>query len=108
MNPKSRYVSLSKIVEVCHIEPELLFLYREEGLISPQHTEEGDLLFSEEDIRRLNTIIRLTRDLEVNLPGVEVILGMIERLELLQDQLQEIFEYLSREMRNQLKKEGPL
>ncbi|MCI0527118.1 MAG: MerR family transcriptional regulator [Nitrospira sp.] len=102
MSSKPKYVTLTQIVETCHIEPELLFLYEEEGLISPQHTEQGDLLFSEEDVRRLSVIIRLTRDLEVNLPGVGVILGMVDHMELLQDQLYEIFEYLHREMRNRL------
>jgi len=108
MNPKSTYITLSKVVEVCRIEPELLFLYESEGLISPQRNEAGEFLFSEEDLRRLSRIIRLTQELEVNLPGVGVILEMIDRMELLQEQLHEIFEYLHQEIKNQLRKEGPL
>ncbi len=99
MEAKPTYVTLARVVEVCQIEPDLLFLYESEGLISPQRNEEGEILFSERDLRRLSTIIQLTRDLEVNLPGVEVILGMIERMELLQEQLYEIFKYLSQEMK---------
>jgi len=66
-----------------------LCLYEREGLLKPSRTEGNTRLYSEEDLEQLETILSLTRDLGVNLAGVEIILNMRRRMEQMQREMQE-------------------
>ena len=75
------YVMISIIAERYNIHPQTLRLYEREGLITPARTSGNTRLYGEQEIRKLEMILALTRDLGVNLAGVEVILNMQRSLE---------------------------
>jgi len=72
------------------VHPQTLRLYEREGLLTPSRTEGKTRLYSDEDLERLEFILNLTRDLGVNLAGVEVVLGMRDRLNQLQEDLERL------------------
>src|ERR1035437_9068157 len=66
--------------EQCAIPPHTLRLYEREGLLKPSRREGNPRLYTPEDLERLEVILHLTRDLGVNLAGVEIILNMREKM----------------------------
>lgn len=70
------YVMISIISERYNIHPQTLRLYEREGLIKPARTQGNTRLYGEDEIRKLELILTLTRDLGVNLAGVEVVLQL--------------------------------
>jgi MerR family transcriptional regulator, heat shock protein HspR len=72
------------------VHPQTLRLYEREGLLMPSRTEDKTRLYSDEDLERLEFILNLTRDLGVNLAGVEVVLGMRDRLNQLQEDMERL------------------
>jgi MerR family transcriptional regulator, heat shock protein HspR len=70
------YVMISIIAERYNIHPQTLRLYEREGLIKPARTQGNTRLYGEDEIRKLEMILTLTRDLGVNLAGVEVVLQL--------------------------------
>ncbi len=91
---------ISAIAEKYNIHPQTLRLYEREGLLSPPRSQGNTRLYTDEDLDRLETILNLTRDLGVNLAGVEVILDMRKRLAEMQKEMQEFVEFVQREMLN--------
>jgi MerR family transcriptional regulator, heat shock protein HspR len=75
------FVMISIIAERYNIHPQTLRLYEREGLIKPTRTAGNTRLYGQDEIRKLEMILALTRDLGVNLAGVEVILNMQRALE---------------------------
>jgi len=73
-------VMISVVAERYGIHPQTLRMYEREGLITPARSEGNTRLYDAGAIERLETILNLTRDLGVNLAGVEVILNMREQL----------------------------
>jgi MerR family transcriptional regulator/heat shock protein HspR len=82
-----KFVMISVVSERYGIHPQTLRLYEREGLIKPVRSSGNTRLYDEESIRRLEIILTLTRDLGVNLAGVEVILNMKERMEQMQGEM---------------------
>ncbi len=76
------------------VHPQTLRLYEREGLLTPSRTEGKTRLYSDEDLERLEFILNLTRDLGVNLAGVEVVMGLRERLNRMQDDLERLAQAL--------------
>ena len=72
---------ISVIAERYNIHPQTLRLYEREGLITPARTAGNTRLYGVDEVRKLEMILALTRDLGVNLAGVEVILNMQNALE---------------------------
>jgi MerR family transcriptional regulator, heat shock protein HspR len=85
---------ISSVAESFQIHPQTLRLYERLGLLTPSRSEGNTRLYTEEDLQRLEVILTLTRELGVNLAGVEVILNMRERMEKLQKQVEEMIEYV--------------
>ena len=75
------FVMISIVSERYNIHPQTLRMYEREGLIKPTRTGGNTRLYGPDQLRRLELILRLTRDLGVNLAGVEVILTLIKDLE---------------------------
>ena len=67
---------ISIIAERYNIHPQTLRLYEREGLIKPVRTSGNTRLYGVDEIRKLEMILCLTRDLGVNLAGVEVVLQL--------------------------------
>jgi MerR family transcriptional regulator/heat shock protein HspR len=96
---KAAYM-ISAVAETYDIHPQTLRLYEREGLLKPSRSEGNTRLYTQDDIERLEVILNLTRDLGVNLAGVEVILNMRQRLEEMHHEMQEFVEYVEREFTN--------
>ena len=94
---KAAYM-ISAVAEQYAIHPQTLRLYEREGLLKPSRSEGNTRLFTDEDLERLEVILHLTRDLGVNLAGVEIILNMREKMGEMQLQIQEFIATLNREL----------
>ena len=94
---KAAYM-ISAIAEQYEIHPQTLRLYEREGLLKPSRSEGNTRLYTDADIERLEVILHLTRDLGVNLAGVEIILNMREKMDQMQSQIQEFVASLNREL----------
>jgi MerR family transcriptional regulator/heat shock protein HspR len=94
-----KYVMISVVAERYSIHPQTLRLYEREGLLKPARSSGNTRLYDEEAVRRLEIILALTRDLGVNLAGVEVILNMKERMEQMQGEVDRLLDYVRREAR---------
>ena len=94
---KAAYM-ISAIAEQYEIHPQTLRLYEREGLLKPSRSEGNTRLYTTEDIERLEVILHLTRDLGVNLAGVEIILNMREKMGEMHSQIQEFISTLNSEM----------
>jgi MerR family transcriptional regulator/heat shock protein HspR len=94
---KAAYM-ISAIAEQYEIHPQTLRLYEREGLLKPSRSEGNTRLYTSEDIERLEVILHLTRDLGVNLAGVEIILNMREKMDRMQNQIQQFVASLNSEM----------
>ena len=70
------YYMISVVAQRYNIHPQTLRLYEREGLLKPSRTEGNTRLYSDDDLKELETILALTRDLGVNLAGVEVVLQL--------------------------------
>ena len=92
------YYMISAVAQKYNIHPQTLRLYEREGLLKPSRTDGNTRLYSEEDLERFETILSLTRDLRVNLAGVEIILNMRSKIEQMQSEVNEFMEYVKKEM----------
>jgi MerR family transcriptional regulator, heat shock protein HspR len=95
---QQKYVMISVVAERFGIHPQTLRLYEREGLIKPARSSGNTRLYDQEAIRRLEIILTLTRDLGVNLAGVEVILNMREQMERMQVEVDRLLEFVRQEM----------
>jgi len=92
------YYMISAVAAKYDIHPQTLRLYEREGLLKPSRTEGNTRLYSEDDLDQLETILSLTRELGVNLAGVEVILNMRRKMERMQHEVNEFMEYVKHEL----------
>jgi MerR family transcriptional regulator, heat shock protein HspR len=89
---------ISSVAEQYQIHPQTLRLYEREGLLKPSRSDGNTRLYTDEDLERLEVILHLTRDLGVNLAGVEIILNMRQKMGEMQAQIQEFISTLNREL----------
>ncbi len=93
---------ISVVSEMLNVHPQTLRLYEKEGLIAPSRTKK-QRLYSESDVEKLNFILELTRELGVNKAGVDIILRMRHRVEVLQTEMEEMMDHLESEVRKEFK-----
>ena len=86
--------TISAVAAQYEIHPQTLRLYEREGLLKPSRSEGNTRLYTDEDLARLEVILSLTRDLGVNLAGVEIILNMREKMDAMQREFERFFAYL--------------
>src|SRR4051794_7295018 len=98
---KAAYM-ISAVAEQYEIHPQTLRLYEREGLLTPSRSEGNTRLYTDEDLERLEVILKLTRELGVNLAGVEIILNMREKMEAMQAQVDEFVRTLNVEFTSHL------
>jgi MerR family transcriptional regulator/heat shock protein HspR len=94
---KAAYM-ISAVAEQYQIHPQTLRLYEREGLLAPSRSEGNTRLYTDDDLERLEVILKLTRELGVNLAGVEIILNMREKMAGMQRQIEEFVSTLSHEI----------
>jgi MerR family transcriptional regulator/heat shock protein HspR len=81
-----------------NLHPQTLRLYEREGLLKPSRSRGNTRLYSDEDLKQLELILNLIRELGVNLAGVEVILNMRQRMQRMEAEVNELLEYIQREI----------
>ena len=86
--------TISAVAAQYEIHPQTLRLYEREGLLKPSRSEWNTRLYTDADLERLEVILSLTRDLGVNLAGVEIILNMREKMDAMQREFERFFSYL--------------
>jgi MerR family transcriptional regulator/heat shock protein HspR len=94
---RQKYVMISVVAERFGVHPQTLRMYEREGLITPVRSAGNTRLYDDETIERLEVVLTLTRDLGVNLAGVEVILNLKERLRELEHEVDRLINHLRQE-----------
>src|SRR4051794_32298334 len=94
MKKRVKTYTISAVAELYDIHPQTLRLYEREGLLKPSRSVGNTRLYEDADLERLEIILSLTRDLGVNLAGVEIILNMREKMDAMQREFERFFEYL--------------
>jgi MerR family transcriptional regulator/heat shock protein HspR len=95
---KGRYFMISVVAKAYGIHPQTLRLYEREGLLKPSRTEGNTRLYSEDDLKQLEVILNLTRELGVNLAGVEIALNMRRKMEQVQAEVGEFVSWVRQEL----------
>ena len=94
---RTKFYHISGVARMFDVHPQTLRLYEREGLLQPSRSEGNTRLYSEDDLKRLEVILNLTRDLGVNLAGVEIIMNMREKMRLIENDVNEFLEYIKEE-----------
>jgi MerR family transcriptional regulator/heat shock protein HspR len=94
--PKN-YYHISSVSKMFNIHPQTLRLYEREGLLRPSRSEGNTRCYTDEDLRQLELILNLTRDLGVNLAGVEVVINMRRKIEQIEEEVNMFLEYIKKE-----------
>ncbi|MGI9035815.1 MAG: MerR family transcriptional regulator [Pyrinomonadaceae bacterium] len=94
MKKKIKTYTISAVAELYDVHPQTLRLYEREGLLKPSRSVGNTRLYTDTDLERLEIVLSLTRDLGVNLAGVEIILNMREKMGTMQKEFERFFEYL--------------
>lgn len=94
MKRKNKTYTISAVAEIYEIHPQTLRLYEREGLLKPSRSDGNTRLYTDRDLERLEVILSLTRELGVNLAGVEIILNMRAKMDAMQQEFERFFEYL--------------
>ncbi len=100
--------TISVVAERFDVHPQTLRMYEREGLLQPSRTDGNTRLYTDEDIDRLDVILSLTRDLGVNLAGVEIILNMRSKMDAMQRQMREFVSYVNSSMDTAEDSEDPI
>lgn len=89
---------ISAVAEKFSLHPQTLRLYEREGLLTPSRSEGNTRLYTQDDMERLEMILNLTRELGVNLAGIEVILNMRGKMEELRAEMEEFVGFVNQEL----------
>ena len=87
---------ISVVANMLNIHPQTLRQYEREGLVKPSRTQGSMRLYSQCDIDRMKMILRLTRDMGVNLAGVDVVLRLKEQMDAMEQEITQLKEELYR------------
>jgi MerR family transcriptional regulator/heat shock protein HspR len=105
VNPDEPVYVISVAARMLRVHPQTLRMYERVGLVHPQRSQANIRLYSEGDLERLRHIQRLTRELGVNLAGVEIILDLLGKMEALQRRVQAEMRRQRREIERELREE---
>jgi MerR family transcriptional regulator, heat shock protein HspR len=100
--------TISAVAERYGIHAQTLRMYEREGLLKPFRSVGNTRYYSDEDLERLETILTLTRDLGVNLAGVEVILNLQEQMARMREEMTEVLAAVQSEINKRLSERGPV
>ncbi len=94
---KEKTYLISAVASKYNIHPQTLRLYEREGLLIPSRTQGNTRVYKEKDLKKLEFIINLSREMGVNLAGIEIIINMKERMEIMQEEFSKFLEELKKE-----------
>ena len=89
---------ISAVAELYKLHPQTLRLYERAGLLKPSRSQGNTRLYTDQDLERLEVILNLTRELGVNLAGIEVILNMRDKMGEMQSQMEEFIKFVRNEV----------
>ena len=89
---------ISAVAELYQLHPQTLRLYERVGLLKPSRSEGNTRLYTDADLERLEVILTLTREMGVNLAGIEIILNMREKMSEMQRQMKAFTEFVQQEL----------
>ncbi len=81
---------ISIVSKLLNIHPQTLRQYERENLVTPSRSNGRIRLYSQRDIDRIKLILRLTRELGVNLAGVDIILRLKENVDCMETEIAEL------------------
>jgi len=94
---RTKLYTIGVVASMFNIHPQTLRLYEKEGLIKPTRSKGRTRYYTEEDLQRLEFILTLSRNLGVNLAGIDIILRMKEQIDELEAQIQKLIEFIQKE-----------
>jgi MerR family transcriptional regulator/heat shock protein HspR len=89
---------ISAVAELYHLHPQTLRLYERVGLLKPSRSQGNTRLYTDQDLERLEVILNLTRELGVNLAGIEIILNMRDKMAEMQSGMEAFVKFVRNEM----------
>jgi MerR family transcriptional regulator/heat shock protein HspR len=89
---------ISAVAELYHLHPQTLRLYERVGLLKPSRSQGNTRLYTDTDLERLDVILNLTRELGVNLAGIEIILNMRDKMSEMQSEMEAFIKFVRNEM----------
>jgi len=89
---------ISAVAELYKLHPQTLRLYERVGLLKPSRSQGNTRLYTDEDLERLEVILNLTRELGVNLAGIEIILNMRDKMGEMQSQMEAFIRFVRNEV----------
>lgn len=89
---------ISAVAELYKLHPQTLRLYERVGLLKPSRSQGNTRLYTDQDLERLEVILTLTRDLGVNLAGIEIILNMRDKMSEMQQQMEAFIGFVRGEL----------
>lgn len=93
---------ISAVAELYKLHPQTLRLYERVGLLKPSRSQGNTRLYTDADLERLEVILNLTRELGVNLAGIEIILNMRDKMSEMQEQMERFIEFVRNEVARDL------
>ena len=97
---------ISAVAELYKLHPQTLRLYERVGLLKPSRSQGNTRLYTDADLERLEVILNLTRELGVNLAGIEIILNMRDKMSEMQEQMERFIEFVRNEVARDLSAEN--
>ena len=94
---------ISAVAELYKLHPQTLRLYERVGLLTPSRSQGNTRLYTDQDLERLEVILNLTRELGVNLAGIEIILNMRDKMAEMQSQMESFIRFVRDEMAQNLR-----
>ena len=88
---------ISAVADLYKLHPQTLRLYERVGLLKPSRSQGNTRLYTDSDLERLEVILNLTRELGVNLAGIEIILNMRDKMGEMQTQMEEFIKFVRSE-----------
>ena len=92
---------ISAVAEMYSIHPQTLRLYERVGLFKPSRSQGNTRLYTDSDLERLDVILTLARDMGVNLAGIEIVLNMREKMQKMEEQMQQFIRFVQEDLINQ-------
>lgn len=89
---------ISAVAELYKLHPQTLRLYERAGLLTPSRSQGNTRLYTDQDLERLEVILTLTRDMGVNLAGIEIILNMRDKMSEMQQQMEAFIGFVRGEL----------
>ena len=93
-----RFYAIGVVTRMYNIHQQTLRLYEREGLLKPARSDGNTRLYSEKDLERLELILNLSRDMGVNLAGVDIILNLREKMKEMHVQMNEMVKFLKEQL----------